>query len=81
MWKVRRVEDQGRLVLKLIGRLEGNQLAELEDCVWIGDSCSEPHPRSDGRAIGGSGGCAVPGGLRSPRSPTAKLSGLHPGMD
>ena len=31
MWKVRRVEDQGRLVLKLIGRLEGNQLAELED--------------------------------------------------
>ena len=31
MWKVRRVEDRGRLVLKLIGRLEGNQLAELED--------------------------------------------------
>ncbi len=31
MWKVRRVEDRGRIVLKLIGRLEGNQLAELED--------------------------------------------------
>jgi anti-anti-sigma regulatory factor len=31
MWKVRRVEDRGRIVLKLIGRLEGNQLSELED--------------------------------------------------
>ena len=31
MWKVRRVEDRGRLVLKLIGWLVGNQLAELED--------------------------------------------------
>jgi len=31
MWKIRRVEEQGRIVLRLIGRLEGNQLAELED--------------------------------------------------
>jgi len=31
MWKVRRVEDRGRVVLKLIGWLVGNQLAELED--------------------------------------------------
>ncbi len=31
MWKVRRIEHRGRLVLKLIGRLEGNQLTELED--------------------------------------------------
>jgi len=30
MWKIRWIDDQGQLVLKLSGRLEGNQLAELE---------------------------------------------------
>jgi len=30
MWKVRRAEDEGRVVLKLIGRLEGTQLTELD---------------------------------------------------
>jgi anti-anti-sigma regulatory factor len=30
MWKIRRVEEQGRIVLKLIGRLEGDELKELE---------------------------------------------------
>jgi anti-anti-sigma regulatory factor len=31
MWKIRRVEEQGRIVLRLIGRLESDQLSELED--------------------------------------------------
>src|SRR5579862_1479003 len=31
MWKVKRVEERGRIVLRLIGRLEGDQLSELED--------------------------------------------------
>jgi anti-anti-sigma regulatory factor len=30
MWKVRRVDNRGQIVLKLIGRLEGDQLRELE---------------------------------------------------
>jgi ABC-type transporter Mla MlaB component len=30
MWKVRRAEDRGRIVLKLIGWLEGAQLTELD---------------------------------------------------
>jgi len=31
MWKVRRVDNRGQIVLKLIGRLEGDQLHELEE--------------------------------------------------
>ena len=31
MWKVRRVEDGERVVLSLSGRLEGEQLSELEE--------------------------------------------------
>jgi len=31
MWKVRRVEDGDRIVLSLSGRLEGEQLSELEE--------------------------------------------------
>lgn len=31
MWKVKRVEEQGRIVLRIIGRLESDQLSELED--------------------------------------------------
>jgi len=30
MWKVRRVDNRGQIVLKLIGRLEGDQLSDLE---------------------------------------------------
>ena len=33
MWKVRRVEDGDRIVLSLSGRLEGEQLSELEEAL------------------------------------------------
>jgi anti-anti-sigma regulatory factor len=33
MWKIRRVEEQGRIVLRIIGRLEGEQMSELEDAI------------------------------------------------
>lgn len=31
MWKVRRVQNGNGIILRLIGRLEGNQLNELEE--------------------------------------------------